>query len=429
MTRLEKDLHELPWGLPGLLRWASTHEVFCVFGGSAAKDLDYAFPHQLALGVARSFELGMDGSLNDLDAFLCSSEIGYVVQIGYGLKDHLEKLPSRHLDPIGFPDLYVFEPVVRIQLLGDRIHIWAPDAAAVWEQILAGRDRLSSTEIPSIDFQPRSSRAQYREALEQVLSHIRRGDCYELNYCQEFYAAGVQLDPVTVYERLCAVVQAPFASFYRNKHRWMMGASPERFLKKQGDRVESRPMKGTAPRDIHPSVDSELAQALQESPKDRSENIMVVDLVRNDLSRVSKKGTVRVEALCALHSFPQVHQLVSTVSGQLRSGTGFRNILEACFPMGSMTGAPKVRVMELTDRYEYSARGLYSGSVGYLEPNGDFDLNVVIRSLQYNASSGYLSYHVGSGITAYSDPEKEWEECLWKSRGIREALKKESDEP
>ncbi len=422
MTRLEKDLDELPLGLSGLLRWATAHEVCCVLDGSAATDPDYAFPRQLAVGVNRSFELGVDGSLSDLDAFLSPSSIGYALQIGYGLKDHLEKLTSRHLDPIGFPSLFVFEPAVRIQWMGDRLHIWAADAAAVWESIRSTGSRPTDPIIPPVRFQPRCSRMQYLAALEQVHKHILRGDCYELNYCQEFFSTGVSLDPVAVYERLSAVVQAPFACLYRNKHRWMMGASPERFLKKQGDRLESRPMKGTAPRAVDPIQDAQLAAALQGSQKDRSENIMVVDLVRNDLSRVAEKGTVQVEALCALHSFPQVHQLVSTVSGQLRAGTGFREILEACFPMGSMTGAPKVRVMQLTDQYEHSARGLYSGSVGYIEPNGDFDLNVVIRSLQYQADSGYVSYHVGSGITAYSDPEKEWEECLWKSRGIRQVF-------
>jgi para-aminobenzoate synthetase component 1 len=421
MTRLEKDLFELPSGLSGLLRWAAAHEVCCVLDGSAATDPNYAFPRQLAVGVNRSFELGVDGSLRDLDQFLGPTDIGYAIQIGYGLKDHLEKLSSRHLDPIGFPDLFVFEPAVRIQLLEDRLHIWAADATAVWETILSGSLAIDPL-IPPVRFEPRCSRLQYLAELEQVRAHILRGDCYELNYCQEFFSTDVSLDPVAVYERLCKVVQAPFASLYRNKHRWMMGASPERFLKKQGDRLESRPMKGTAPREVDPVLDARLAEALQTSQKDRSENIMVVDLVRNDLSRVAEKATVQVEALCALHSFPQVHQLVSTVSGRLRACTGFHEILEACFPMGSMTGAPKVRVMQLTDQYEHSARGLYSGSVGYIEPNGDFDLNVVIRSLQYNADSGYLSYHVGSGITAYSDPEKEWEECLWKSRGIRQVF-------
>ena len=178
-------------------------------------------------------------------------------------------------------------------------------------------------------------------------------------------------------------------------------------------------MKGTAPRNADPLLDAQQRDALRQSEKDRSENIMVVDLVRNDLSRIAARGSVVVESLCEVKSFPQVHQLVSTVRAQVNSGTTFREILTACFPMGSMTGAPKRRVMELTDRYEFSARGLYSGSVGFMEPNGDFDLNVVIRSLQYETSTGYLSYHVGSGITIYSDPHKEWDECHWKSRGIR----------
>ena len=178
-------------------------------------------------------------------------------------------------------------------------------------------------------------------------------------------------------------------------------------------------MKGTAPREKDPVLDAHHAEALRRSEKDRSENIMVVDLVRNDLSRIAQRGSVSVDSLCELRSFPQVHQLVSTVRARIRSDISFREILSACFPMGSMTGAPKVKVMELTDRYELSARGLYSGSIGFIDSDGNFDLNVVIRSLQYNADTRYLSYHVGSGITIYSDPEKEWDECSWKSAGIR----------
>lgn len=423
MTLLEKDLHELPSGLSGLLYWAASHDVFCVLDGSSAVDPGYAFPRRIAVGTARSFELGVDGNLQALNGFLRPAARGYVVQVGYGLKDQLEKVSSRHKDPIGFPDLYVFEPAVVIQLTaGNQIVIQAEHAEAVWQEIRSVDPNAFSKDILPVAFQSGCTHEQYLEQLKQVQAHIFQGDCYELNYCQEFYSTDVQMDPVRVYEKLCSVVQAPFSGLYRNRHRWLIGASPERFLKKTGDRLESRPMKGTAPRDPDPLIDRQLAISLQESKKDRSENIMVVDLVRNDLSRVAQAGTVQVEALCALHSFPQVHQLVSTVSGRLRSGTGFREILEACFPMGSMTGAPKRRVMELTDQYECSARGLYSGSIGYIDPGGDFDLNVVIRSMQFNQSTGYLSYHVGSGITAYSDPAKEWEECLWKARGIRKVF-------
>ncbi|MBL7747847.1 MAG: chorismate-binding protein, partial [Chitinophagaceae bacterium] len=158
------------------------------------------------------------------------------------------------------------------------------------------------------------------------------------------------------------------------------------------------------------------------SAKDRSENVMVVDLVRNDLAKICTEGTVKVDELYGIYSFPQVHQMISTVSGELKQGISFADIIKATFPMGSMTGAPKKRVMELIEQYEQTRRGIFSGAVGYIAPNGDFDFNVVIRSIMYNAATRYLSYQAGSGITFYSDPEMEWEECLMKAAAIRKVL-------
>jgi para-aminobenzoate synthetase component 1 len=416
---LQKSITELPGGRNQLLRWASAHTLFCYLDGSGATDEDYAFSTLIAVGALRVFTVTDRSPLSALDSFLIPSEMGYVVQAGYGLKDHIEKLSSRHPDPIGFPALLIFEPAVLIRISSDgQLHIRTKDPEQVWKAI-CDQSVPAESAIPSITFRSRCSQEIYQQQLRYVLDHIQRGDCYELNYCQEFYAESVQIDPLSVFEKLSAVVQAPFSCLYRNGSRWLLGASPERFLRKKGDRLESRPMKGTAPRDTDPAIDQSLAEALQKSSKDRSENVMVVDLVRNDLSRVATRDSVQVDTLCELKSFPQVHQLVSTISAQIGAGVGFRSILEACFPMGSMTGAPKVRVMQLTDQYELSARGLYSGSIGFIEPNGDFDLNVVIRSLQYESDKGYLSYHVGSGVTVYSDPQREWEECRWKSAGIR----------
>ncbi len=423
MPLLEKDLNELPLGLIGLQQWATTHNICCILDGRAGADPGYAFPNLIAVGCTRSFELLPGRSLNELDDFLLPTEMGYVVQVGYGLKDYVEKLRSRHTDPIGFPALFVFEPTVLIRFIeGGKIRIQAPDPLQVWHQILSINSRLPVKEIPTVSFYPRCTKEEYLDQLSKVHAHIARGDCYELNYCQEYYAEGVAIDPVVVYEKLRSVVEAPFTCLYRNGNRWLIGASPERFLKRTGDRLESRPMKGTAPRHPDPQKDQQLATELLNSVKDRSENIMVVDLVRNDLSRVAMRGSVVVDSLCQLHSFPQVHQLVSTVIARVTPEVGLRQIIEACFPMGSMTGAPKIRVMELTDAYEASARGLYSGSIGFVEPNGDFDFNVVIRSMQYHSSKGYLSFHVGSGITASSDPKKEWEECGWKTAGIRQVF-------
>lgn len=420
MHQQEYDLLQLPAGRTQLLQWAAEQTVFCWLEGSSTSDESYSFPRLLAVGVQRSFELGPLVQLNELDDFLTPTEIGYVVQVGYGLKDRLERLSARHTDPIGFPALCIFEPAVLIRIVEDhRIRIQAVDPEAIWRSIQEVVPQIGPTVIPKIEFRARLDRNEYIQQVQAIQQHILRGDCYELNYCQEFFATPASIDPVQVYLQLASVAQAPFSCLYRNGHRWLIGASPERFLLRTGNRIESVPMKGTAPRDSDPAADQANALALRQSEKDRSENIMVVDLVRNDLSRIAEPGSVHVESLCALRSFPQVHQLVSTVSCRVKPSIRFREILAACFPMGSMTGAPKIRVMELTDCYEASARGLYSGSIGFLEANGDFDLNVVIRSLQYQAAQGYLSYHVGSGITACSNAEKEWEECLWKARGIR----------
>jgi para-aminobenzoate synthetase component 1 len=182
-------------------------------------------------------------------------------------------------------------------------------------------------------------------------------------------------------------------------------------------------MKGTAGRDLMDSANDEaLKKVLESSAKEQAENVMIVDLVRNDLSKVCTDGTVKVDELFKIYSFPQVHQMISTISGELDPSVNFSDIVKATFPMGSMTGAPKRRVIELTEQYEVSSRGIYSGAVGYFTPEDDFDFNVVIRSLMYNKSTRYLSYHVGSGITFYSDPEKEWEECLLKAEGIKKVL-------
>ncbi len=419
MPLLEKDLNELPAGQAAILQWAAAHDVFCWLDGSSPVDAAYAFPALLAVGVRRRFELDSHTSLESLDDFLTSTDYGYIVQVGYGLKDRLEGLHSRHVDPIGFPALYLFEPLVLIRFTEHtKMFIQADDPEAVWQKISTHRF-VPLEALPSVTFQARCTKDQYFEQLNQVRAHLQRGDCYELNYCQEFFATDVSVDPLEVYHRMHAISRAPFSCLYRCGARWLIGASPERFLKRIGDQLESRPMKGTAPRDHDPLRDAQQRDALKQSEKDRSENIMVVDLVRNDLSRIAARGSVVVDSLCEVRSFSQVHQLVSTVRGRVAPGTTFREILAACFPMGSMTGAPKRRVMELTDLYEFSARGLYSGSIGFMEPNGDFDLNVVIRSLQYESGTSYLSYHVGSGITIYSEPDKEWEECHWKSRGIR----------
>jgi para-aminobenzoate synthetase component 1 len=231
-----------------------------------------------------------------------------------------------------------------------------------------------------------------------------------------------------VFQRLTAISPNPFSALYKWHQSFLICASPERFLMKKGDQLISQPMKGTIRRNTGDTEEDEkLKSELKQSAKDQSENFMVVDMVRNDLSKICVDASVKVEELFGVYTYPHVHQMISTIGGQLKKDVQFSEIIKATFPMGSMTGAPKHRVMELIDEFEVSARGIFSGSVGYVNPERDFDFNVVIRSIMYNAVTKYLSYQVGSGITFYSDPEKEWEECLLKGEAIRKVLENKDD--
>ena len=267
----------------------------------------------------------------------------------------------------------------------------------------------------------RTSKDDYFKKLNNILEHIHRGDIYEANFCQEFYTSG-HITPLATYKRLNAISKPPFASFVRLFNNYALCASPERYLKKSKTKVVSQPIKGTSKRSKDKNKDNALKKALENDPKERSENIMIVDLVRNDLSKTASKGSVTVQELCKVYTFEQVHQLISTVTSQVSDSLSPIDVLQSTFPMGSMTGAPKVSAMKIIEEYEDAKRGLYSGAIGYITPNGDFDFNVVIRSILYNAEKAYISYSVGGAITANSIPEKEYEECLIKAKAMREAL-------
>lgn len=334
------------------------------------------------------------------------SEVNHVteplmVAVCYEWKDCIEKLHSRKPDPFGWPLLHITKAALDIHEPG-----WQP----------------TLRDIPAISLENVQSKADYMEAVNAIKRHIQRGDVYEMNYCTELRAEGVRINPVHIFENICLKAPSPFSVLYKWRHLWLLCASPERFLARRGRRLISQPIKGTAPRHSRESDDRLSAENLRNSPKERMENTMIVDLVRNDLSRVCRPGSVAVPEWCGIYSFSHVHQMVSTVEGDAEPDQSFESILKAAFPPGSMTGAPKIRAMELAEAYEISRRGLYSGCVGYREGDGDFDLNVVIRSLIYNEHTGYLSCHVGSAITHLSDPEREWEECRWKAAGIRQAL-------
>lgn len=391
------------------------HEMECLAGLGSVKEVRCEV-------VGENINTGKT-SLQQLQEFLNITNDWCFGHLSYALKNEIEQLTSAQENKIGFPVLYFFVPQYVLQLNEHELKIGSfdDDHTQLFEQICAVE--IKSEQSNSVDVKERMSREQYINTIQKIQQHILRGDCYELNYCMEFFAESANVNPVQVYQSLTKVSPNPFAAFYKVHNSYLLCASPERFLRKKGNELLSQPIKGTLKRDVYNRAEDEvLKQQLFKSEKDRSENVMVVDLVRNDLSRVCKEGTVKVDELFGVYSFPQVHQMISTVSGKMKEDVSFTQIIQSTFPMGSMTGAPKRRVMQLIDEYELTAREIFSGAVGYISPEKDFDFNVVIRSILYNAQTNYLSYFVGSGITWYSDVEKEYDECLLKAEAIRKVL-------
>jgi para-aminobenzoate synthetase component 1 len=342
----------------------------------------------------------------------------------YDLKNELEELSSDNFDGLKWPPMLFFQPEIIVGIKDGRAMIYSDnkDTKTILNDILNTPIINETKQYPTIQLQPRISKQTYLQTINTIKNHIKRGDIYELNYCQEFYAHPSSLQPTELFKRLNKIAKAPFSGYLKQLDKTLLCASPERFLKKSGQQLISQPIKGTRRRDADLGKDAHIRTELVNNPKDRSENIMIVDLVRNDFAKNCIPGTVKVDELCQIYSFPTVHQMISTVSGTLPKGTNSIDAIKDAFPMGSMTGAPKVMAMKLIEAYEKTKRGLYSGALGYFDPNGDFDFNVVIRSLQYNSTENYLSCSVGGAIVYESDPAQEYEECLIKMAAIQSAL-------
>lgn len=326
--------------------------------------------------------------------------------------------------PVTFPVAHFFRPDTVILLKDNQLTIGSitADPADIFESIQAAAPAIAATAAGEVAIRCIESKEEFIQTIKAIQQHIQRGDCYEMNYCTAFYAENARLDPLSLYLAVSASNPSPFAAYYRYFDQYLISASPERFLQKKGGLLRSQPIKGTIQRSFDREKDYQLQQQLLHSAKDQAENVMIVDLVRNDLSMVCKPGSVKVEELMALYSFPHVHQLISTVVGELEDVSDWGRAIEKCYPMGSMTGAPKRTVLALTEKFEKQPRGLFSGSIGYVQPNSDFDFNVVIRSVLYNKQSGYACFPAGAGITIYSNAAQEWEECELKIANIKKVL-------
>ena len=358
-------------------------------------------------------------TLNDFLAIANSWKFGY---LSYDLKNEFENLPSGNVDGLEFPEIHFFIPKTLFKIEKDTISLVYGDISLLSNVKEAFLTNKEAQTIP-IKLTPRITEEEYLSKIKSVKEHIQQGDIYEMNFCYELFNENVEMDPFETYTKLNELTNAPFSCFGNFNNKYILSASPERYIRKTGQQIISQPIKGTISRGANEIEDLKQIENLKNNQKERSENIMIVDLVRNDLSKVAAKNSVEVEELCGIYTFETVHQMISTVSATLKPQITFLDILKATFPMGSMTGAPKIRAMELIEEYESTKRGVYSGCVGYVKPNGDFDFNVIIRTLLYNSKKKYLSCMVGGAITSKSNEKEEYQETLLKAKAILQALK------
>ena len=400
------------------LHWAVQFEHLAYFGHN-----DIPYPHKgfreiLAIGAK---ELCIPSASEDRFQALADFHqdqwiFGY---LGYDLKNDVEALNSENIDRLGFPEMAFFKAEHLLFFDGDSVEIES-DMPGLFQQIEDLEYLPASSHFGPIE--AGMKREEYLDIAQKLRGHIEEGDCYEINLCQEFYGAINQASPADLFIKLNELSPKPFASFQKWQDQYIISASPERFLKKTGRQLISQPIKGTRPRGQNEVEDARLAHELRHDEKELAENMMIVDLVRNDLARSAETGSVKVEEMFGIYPFRQVHQMISTISAQLRTEVPFTQAIKNAYPMGSMTGAPKVKVMELIEQYEKAKRGPFSGAAGYISSEGDFDFNVLIRSLFLDLEKALYQFQVGSAITYDAVPEKEYEECLIKAQAIRQLL-------
>ncbi len=412
-----------------LLLWAQQFDDVVWLDSNNYQQNFSSYDAVLAVDAFTGIQTDAQDSFEALKAYQSSTKDWIFGYLTYDLKNDTEVLSSKNHDGLAFPELYFFQPKKLFLLKGTTVEMRylncvADELQQDFETITASPypQEASSSSCGDVKIKLRIHKDDYFSKVRKILERIHHGAIYEANFCQEFYAENTCIDPLETYENLNAISNPPFAAYVKLFDKYILCASPERYLKKEGRKIVSQPIKGTAKRSKIPSEDNALKTALAQDDKERSENIMIVDLVRNDLSKTALKGTVDVAELCKIYTFDQVHQMISTVTSKVAETTHPVDVIKTTFPMGSMTGAPKISAMTIIEALEATKRGVYSGAIGYFTPEGDFDFNVVIRSILYNETEQYISYSVGGAITAKSEPLKEYEECLVKAKAMRQVL-------
>lgn len=413
-----------------LLHWSNQFCEVVFLNSNSNSNLNQkytSYDYILAVDAFTSIKTDFHNSFQDLHQYQSQTKDWIFGYLSYDLKNSLEDLQSNNFDGLEFPDLFFFQPKKLFLIKNNQVEIQYLNMCD--EEIEFDLDSIfnsvdtSNFHLPtSISIAQRISKEKYISKVSKMLEHIYRGNIYEANFCMEFFAEKAVINPLEIYKKLNEISESPFTVYFKNNTNFLLCASPERYLKKENLKIISQPVKGTSRRSLDFKEDKILKAELENNPKERSENIMIVDLVRNDLSRTAIKSSVNVEELCKIYTFKQVHQMISTLISEVENTTSPVAILQTTFPMGSMTGAPKIAAMKIIEDLEETKRGLYSGAIGYFTPNGDFDFNVVIRSILYNSHNQYLSFSVGSAITSLSEPESEYEECLLKAKAMFEVL-------
>ncbi len=412
-----------------LLQWSKKHHTIVSLDSNNHPKTLSSFEFALAVDEFTSIQTDYYNAFEKLKEYQTNTNDYIFGYVSYDVKNDVEKLTSNNYDGLEFPDLFFFQPQKIIFIKNNKAEFHY--LKLVDDEIDSDFNEINSINLKNlvlekscddIKIKLRIHKDEYHHKINKVLEHIKRGDIYEANFCQEFYAENCSINPFEVYNHLNKISEPPFASFLKIDDHYVLSASPERYIRKEGSKIISQPIKGTAKRLRSKIDDDKIASDLMRDEKERAENVMIVDLVRNDLSKTAKKGSVKVEELCKVYTFKQVHQLISTVVSEIKENVHPVDVIKDTFPMGSMTGAPKVSAMKIIENLEETKRGLYSGTIGYFTPEGDFDFNVVIRSILYNKEKKYISFSVGGAITAKSIPEKEYEECLLKAKAMRYVL-------
>lgn len=409
-----------------LLSWGQQFREITFMDSNSFSDEYSSFECVLAVDAFTSIKTDYHNAFEDLKQYQQTTKDWVFGYLGYDLKNAVEHLESDNYDGLDFADLFFFQPKKLFLLKENQLEIQylnlCDDEVEEDFTAISVQSSLISDQCSKIQIKQRISKESYVEKVNKLLAHIHHGDLYEANFCIEFFAVKAKINPFEKFLKLNEISQAPFSVYLKNNKQFLLSASPERYLKKEGKNLISQPIKGTSKRFVDPIEDEKSKNSLSFDPKEKAENIMITDLVRNDLSKTAQKGTVEVKELCGMYSFLQVHQMISTVTSKMDSKYAPVDALQTTFPMGSMTGAPKYATMKLIEELEETKRGLYSGAIGYFTPNGDFDFNVVIRSILYNEENQYVSFSVGSAITSLSIPEMEYEECLLKAKAMHQVL-------